>query len=242
MKHKIMDCRAMRLSALLNIQKGVTSLIGSGGKTTMLHVLAAELSEQGTVILTTSTHIRPSDVFPCLVSPTAEEVKAALSRESAVCIGSFTPEGKFTASDLPFKTLAELADYVLVEADGSKRLPLKAHAGYEPVIPANSKKTVCLVGASGLGRPICEVVHRPEIFCRISESSPEQPASPEAVARVLNYETLADLCFINQCELPDALTQAEALAALLDLPTFCGSLQNDFEGSAILRQRGDACV
>lgn len=234
-----LDGRTVRLSALLNIPKGVTSLIGSGGKTTMLHVLAAELAEQGTVILTTSAHIRPSDVFPCLVSPTAEEVQAALSQTPAICIGSLTPEGKFAASALPFETLATLADYVLVEADGSKRLPLKAHAAYEPVIPANSAKTVCLVGASGLGKPIREVVHRQEIFCQISGRTPDRPATPEAVARVLHTEALADLCYINQCELPGVRKQAEALAALLDIPAFCGSLQTDTEGSAILRQRGD---
>ena len=35
--------------------KGVTAVIGSGGKATLLRILAEELS--GTVILTTSTHI-----------------------------------------------------------------------------------------------------------------------------------------------------------------------------------------
>lgn len=226
----------MRLSALLNVQKVVTSLIGSGGKTTMLHILAAELSGQGRVILTTTTHIRPSDVYPCLYSPTAEQVRTALSNTPVVCIGSFTPEGKLSACDLSFETLASLADYVLVEADGSKRLPLKAHAGHEPVIPANSGKTVCLVGAGGLGKPIREAVHRPEIFCAVSGTAEEDTAAPEAVARVLNKEALADLYFINQCELPDSREKARALAALLERPAFCGSLQRDFEGSAILNR------
>lgn len=233
----------MRLSKLLQIQRGVTSLTGSGGKTTMLHVLAAELSAQGTVIVTTSTHIRPSALLPCMVSPTAEQVRAALARTPAVCIGSRTPEGKFSASALSFPSLAALADYVLVEADGSRRLPLKAHAPWEPVIPENSGKTVCLVGASGLGRPILDAVHRPEIFCALSGAAPDQPALPETVARVLELEALADLYYVNQCELPGARAKAEALAALLSKPVFCGSLRQDYEGSAILRQGGmDPCT
>ena len=232
--------KAAKLSELLRIQRGVTSLIGSGGKTTMLHVLAAELSARGSVILTTSTHIRPSELFPCLFSPTAEAIRAALAKTPVVCVGSLTPEGKFTACALSFETLAGLADYVLVEADGSKRLPLKAHADYEPVIPENSGKTVCLVGASGLGRPIREVVHRPEIFCSLSETAPEQPATPKAVACVLNREALADEYYVNQYELPDARKQADSLAALLKRPTFCGSLQTDYEGSGLLTRKGDA--
>ena len=218
----------MKLSELLQIEPGVTSLIGSGGKTTLLHLLAEELSGQGTVLLTTSTHIRPSERFPCLLSPTEEALRRALEQTSAICVGKRTEEGKLCACELPFETLAALADFVLVEADGSRGLPLKAHAAYEPVIPGNSRKTICVVGAGGLDRPIREVVHRPEIFCRLSGREPEQPAAAEAVAQVLNREALAECYYLNQCELPGVREQAEALAALLDRPAVLGSLQRDF--------------
>ena len=123
-----------------------------------------------------------------------------------------------------FETLETLADYVLVEADGSKRLPLKAHASHEPVIPANSRKTVCVIGASGLGNPIREVVHRPELFCAVTGISPEDAATPELVASMLNHEALADLYYINQCDIPSAAVLAEQLAGLLLGPTILGSL------------------
>lgn len=215
----------MRLWEQLGIEKGVTAVIGSGGKTTMLHVLARELCQKGTVILTTSTHIRPSEEFPCLVSPAEAEVRIALQAAPAICIGSRTGEGKFTACDLSFETLAGLADYVLVEADGSKWLPLKAHAPHEPVIPANAGKTVCVVGACGLGRPIREAVHRPELFCAMTGASPEEAATPERVARVLNREALADMFYVNQCDLPEAALLGAQLAALLERPAICGSLR-----------------
>ena len=217
----------MQLFQTLGIEKGVTALIGSGGKTTMLHLLAAELRGQGTVLLTTSTHIRPSAVFPCLFSPTEDEVRAALRRSPVLCLGSPAPEGKLAACAVPFAALEALADYVLVEADGSRGLPLKAHAAHEPVIPENCRKTVCLVGAAGLGKPIREAVHRPELFCAVSGASPDGTASPEAVARVLNREALSDLYFINQCDVPEAAAQAEVLAALLERPAVCGSLRRD---------------
>ena len=47
----------MKISQLLKIQKGITALIGGGGKTTLMYRLAQELSEVGTVIVSTSTKI-----------------------------------------------------------------------------------------------------------------------------------------------------------------------------------------
>ena len=143
--------------------KGVTAVIGSGGKTTLLRILAEELS--GTVILTTSTHILPFAGIPMLVTDDIEQVRRALALHRVICMGTPAAEGKLTAPALPFSVLADAADYVIVEADGSKRLPLKAHALHEPVIPENTRKTVCVVGASGFGKPVEQTVHRPELFC-----------------------------------------------------------------------------
>ena len=77
-------------------------------------------------------------------------------------------------------------DYVLAEADGSKRLPLKAHAAWEPVIPAATANVVWVVGASGLGKRVAEVVHRPKLFCERCGCEPTDAATPERVAMVLN--------------------------------------------------------
>ena len=48
----------MEIAPLLNIVRGVTAIIGSGGKTTLLYTLAEELKEKGSVIICTTTHIR----------------------------------------------------------------------------------------------------------------------------------------------------------------------------------------
>ncbi len=120
--------------------------------------------------------------------------------------------------------LAALADHVLVEADGSRRLPLKAHAPWEPVIPACSARTVLVLGASGLGRPVREAVHRPERFCELAGCAPDDPATPELVARVANAEALADVALVNQADVaPDA---SRELAGLLDVPAVCASLRD----------------
>ena len=135
----------MQLYERLGVPCGVTAVIGSGGKTTLLSALSRELP--GTVILTTTTHILPFEGVPLLTAPTEDEVRAALARSRVLCLGTPAPESKLTAPSLPFSLLEQLADYVLVEADGSRRLPLKAHAPHEPVIPKEAGCVLCVVGA-----------------------------------------------------------------------------------------------
>ena len=47
----------MQIAPLLHVGRGVTAIIGGGGKTTLMETLAGELSKKGKVIITTTTHI-----------------------------------------------------------------------------------------------------------------------------------------------------------------------------------------
>lgn len=218
----------MGLAGLLRVGRGVTSVIGSGGKTSLLAALARELP--GTVALTTTTHVRPFAGVTTLDGSDAGAVAATLERERVVCVGSPVGEkdrdaGKLTAGELPPAELAQLADYVLVEADGSRALPLKAHAPWEPVVPAGSAQTILVVGASGLGRPVREVAHRPERFCELAGCTPGDAATPELVARVIAAEGLATRVLVNQADTDELLACARELARRLDVPVVAGSLR-----------------
>ena len=204
----------MDISALLGVERGVTALIGGGGKTTLMYTLAEELRRRGTVIVTTSTHIQKPEQCPVLTA--ADNVAAALAKHGAVCVAGETAEGKLCAPALSFEVLAALADFVLVEADGSRRLPLKAHAPHEPVIPPNARRTVYVVGADGFGRPIRQVCHRPERYaalCGAAEDDVVTPALEAAVLHAEGYDT--GWVFINKVETAEDWRNAEALAALL---------------------------
>lgn len=214
----------MELSRLLAVERGITALIGSGGKTTAMYLLAEELSRRGTVICTTSTHILVPSHLHTLVDPTPEDLSSALVENSVVCTGSAAAEGKLTAPTLSWAILATLADYVLVEADGAHRLPCKAHLPHEPVIPPETTQTILLAGASGLEKPIQEAAHRPEVFCRLSGRKPGDPITPAALAAVIKAEALGDKVLVNQADGPEEMTQAKMLADLLPVPVFAGSL------------------
>ena len=131
--------------------------------------------------------------IPLLVTDDIEQVRRALALHRVICMGTPAAEGKLTAPALPFSVLADAADYVIVEADGSKRLPLKAHASHEPVIPENTRKTVCVVGASGFGKPV-------ELFCARTGAHMSGIVTPELAALGIIAEHLADIVVLNQAE------------------------------------------
>lgn len=216
----------MDISALLGVEKGVTALIGGGGKTTLMYTLAEELHRRGTVIVTTSTHIQRPAQYPVLTAADAATVAAALAEHGAVCVAGETAEGKLCAPPLSFDALAALADFVLVEADGAKRLPLKAHAPHEPVIPANTRRIIYVVGADGFGRPIRQVCHRPERYAALCGAAEDDIVTPALEAKVLHAEGYdTGWVYINKVETPKDWRNAEALAALLPGKVVAGSLR-----------------
>lgn len=205
----------MEFCEALKIPKGVTAITGSGGKTTLLHTLADGLP--GRIILCTTTRMFPSDTYKTLYDPAADTLRRDWAR--VVCIGSPAENGKIgPCASLSIRELARLADYVLVEADGAKRLPLKAHAGWEPAVPAEARRVVCVVGASGFGQRVEKAVHRPELW------KPRDTA-PASVAAMLRLEGGWDAVFVNQCDTPERVAQAGQLAAALDGEALIGSLQ-----------------
>lgn len=200
----------MLVSQALHIPCGVISVIGSGGKTTLLSVLARELP--GPVILCTTTHMFPFPEYALIPGDDASKVRDALFCHRVVCLGQPNVDGKLTAPALPFSQLRELASWVLVEADGSKHLPLKAHAPYEPVIPPESEHTVLVVGGSGFGAPIAQAVHRAEQFCALTGAKPEETVTPELAAQAIVQEGLAVQVFLNQVESQADWVKAERFA------------------------------
>ncbi len=174
----------------------MVAVAGSGGKSTLLRLLARELAGAGhPVILTTTTHIHPpragrvSDIW--LLGrqvPRPQEVAERLVPGGILAVaGGHTLQGKLRGIDsAQAQALAREGTWVLVEADGSARLPLKAWAPWEPALPGGHYHLVVLAGVRGLGQPLDEQwVHRPERFARAAGLEMGRPVTPQALARVL---------------------------------------------------------
>ena len=63
-------------------------------------------------------------------------------------------------------------DNVVVEADGSRRLPFKAPAEFEPVIPSSSTLVISTIGADSLDQVISDCCHRPNLVADLAECMP----------------------------------------------------------------------
>lgn len=215
----------MELARHLKIQPGVTALIGGGGKTTLLYALGAELSKTARVILCTTTHIRPPTHIPVLLGADAGALSKILNDYPLVCVGETSSEGKLGAPLLTMSALMKAADYILVEADGSRGKPVKAHAAHEPVIPPGANQTILVIGASGLGKPIFEVVHRPLIYCEALGVTENDLVTPEREAAFVRTEALHDRVLLNQMETPEETALCRELAAKLGCPVCAGALE-----------------
>ena len=140
----------------------IIAIVGSGGKTTLLKKLAAGYRAEGkTVFITTTTHMFIEE--DTLLTDDADRILRKLKETGCVIAG--IPEGeKIRAlSKETFETVSACADVTLVEADGSKHLPLKYPNELEPVIPDNTDRIIVVWGPHGLGQSVGSACHRPEL-------------------------------------------------------------------------------
>ncbi len=176
----------------LDVGKGdVVSLVGAGGKTTVLYALSMELRRRGlSVVATSTTHMQmpvTSSTTPPLVVVDEEEnwlttVKARIAKYGSVTvIENRVRNDKLKGVDpVMIDPLRSLADCVVIEADGARGRSLKAPADHEPAVPDETTLCVVLVGLDVLGQPLDdEHVHRAEIVRRLARAS--------AGARVTNH-------------------------------------------------------
>ncbi len=140
-------------------EHAVISVVGAGGKTSLIFSWARELAASGkNVVITTTTHMyRPDrmeeDGIRMVVSDDPERPDKVKAPPAEVLDG-----------------LRDTADVVLIEADGSRRMPLKWPADREPVIPDYTDFTVCVAGLSALGRKTSDAIYNadglPEVLKR----------------------------------------------------------------------------
>jgi probable selenium-dependent hydroxylase accessory protein YqeC len=167
------------IEALNLKERELISLVGAGGKTTLMFALAKELQALGSRVVTTTT----TKIF----FPTAEESPSVLLGDAGLfpaMASQLAEKGHVTwaAKHLPGNKLAGvslqdisalwssgLTNYLIVEADGSARRPLKAPNEREPVVPSDTTLFITVAGLTALGKPLNETrAFRPEIISRLT--------------------------------------------------------------------------
>lgn len=162
----------------------VIAFVGSGGKTTLLHEMAAFHRSQGRkVFVTTTTHmaIEPDT----LLSDDADSIIAVLEETGYVMAGTADGPKLKSLSYETYMKVCEHADVVLVEADGSKRLPFKYPNAAEPVIYENMDTIIIVCGLHAIGKPASEVTHRWELAKEVLQIADDTPIEASHICTLL---------------------------------------------------------
>ncbi len=187
----------MQLYRALGIGVGdVVAFVGAGGKSSAILRVASELKEAGTKVLaapTTKMLIEEAEgVGPLVTAESGDglppRIAKTLAEAGAASVGgamvSEDRVGGVEPSLIP--ALAPKDGVTLVEADGSRRRPLKGTAEHEPVLPEGVTLVVAVGGLRALGQPVDgEHVHRPEIFSALTGVGPGHTITTVAFARAL---------------------------------------------------------
>lgn len=161
-------------------KKNCITFVGAGGKTTNMFQLATELKHKGfCVIVTTTTKIYnpgKGQYDGIFLTRRKEELNASI-RELArpgiyIVAQGITEENKLLGIRPEWVGLildCTGIDYVLVEGDGSRGLPIKAPASFEPVIPADTSHVVGVLGLDCIGQAASlKTVHRLSEFSKVT--------------------------------------------------------------------------
>ncbi|MBQ3663751.1 MAG: putative selenium-dependent hydroxylase accessory protein YqeC [Clostridia bacterium] len=168
-----------RITDCIFPEKGVVSFVGGGGKTSLLFRFAEELHARGNrVIVSTSTHMFRPDHVPVLDDFDVEALHVLLDEGQIVCVGKPAANGKITLPDTDFALICGCCDYLLIEADGAKRMPLKIPASHEPVIPKCTGHVIAVMGLDACGRKAEESLFRYELAEEILSIGPKDRIVP----------------------------------------------------------------
>ena len=175
--------RSLRLGT-----RELISLVGGGGKSTLLFQIAR--SAPGSTIATTTTKMgeRQSGGFSIIEGPDFCGLLER-SRNEPVFVRQSVKNGKSlgVSSDQCDRWYADtsLCDYLVVEADGARHRPFKAPANFEPVVPSSTTVLLSVIGADALGRVIADQCHRPLRVAAVAGCSPYERLTPRRAAAVL---------------------------------------------------------
>lgn len=230
--------------SLESVPHSVISLVGAGGKTSTMFRLAEECRARGRkVIVTTSTHIFCPDSYPVAFIKRAEDLENRTGNgismpDILVVAGSKNEENKKLAGlSLPeIGRLRSYCDVLLIEADGSRQLPLKLPAEHEPALIEETEAVIGCAGLSAIGKRWKDACFRWEragqVLGETEEDFREKKILPRDVAVILKDENgtrkhVGERCYrilLNQMDGEKQKADAEEILQLIEKESGNGEL------------------
>jgi len=210
------------------------SLVGAGGKTTLMFRLARELLLNGKKVVTTTTTkiLEPASVeSPFLfVDPDEEELKQFVGRHldqyghltvARERIGSGKLKG-ISSNLVDDLWRSYRMDYMIVEADGAGGLPVKAPREGEPVIPFSTTLVVAILGVDGVGAELNDKnVFQAERVSKMTGIEMGTKMTDEAMVVLMTHpeglfkgapSSSRVVAFLNKVDVPNGMMKARGVA------------------------------
>ncbi|MCJ7691300.1 MAG: selenium cofactor biosynthesis protein YqeC [Clostridiaceae bacterium] len=240
----------MKLSNYLGLKKSdIISIVGAGGKTTMMFKIAEELRGLNKVLVSTTTkiYVPLEDRYDFMCTDSEMLQRYIHMKENGIYILGSGVNCENKILGLYEEDLDELApyfDYILIEADGAKKKHLKGWSELEPVIYRKTTKTVGILDIQALGMIISEVnVHRSKLFCELTGAKHGETVQLEHLLKIiinplgLFKAALGEkILYINKVESANDLILAKSLLNEINLKderlidkVVIGSLKTDMK-------------
>ena len=234
MKKTLLEALAINAEKISTI-----AVVGGGGKTSLIFRLMESFVSIGKkVIVTTTTHMAYEPERPFVEDGDIDGVWKDLQRYHYTVAASLdrATEKIGCLSEEKLEELRGLADVLLIEADGAKRLPLKVPGEREPVIPEFAEMVIGVVGVDALGEPIQKTCHRPEKVADFLGKGMEEVVTEDDIVKIaVSAEALRkcvdgrEYCvLLNKADIRGKAEAAERIAGKLEeqgVHAVWGSLQ-----------------
>jgi probable selenium-dependent hydroxylase accessory protein YqeC len=211
----------------------VISLVGAGGKTTLMFRLAKELFLNGKKVVTTTTtkilEPTPGETNFLFIDPDEEKIKdfvwrhldqyhhitVALERLGSGKLKGVSPNlvnGLWSSHGI---------DTIIIEADGAAGRPVKAPRENEPVIPTSTTLVVAILGVDGMERELNEEnVFQTERISKITGIPIRERLTDEAMAILMTHpegifkgapSSSRVIAFLNKVDSPNGVVKAKSI-------------------------------
>lgn len=195
------------------------SIIGAGGKTTLLYTLGEIFSKHKRTFLTTTTHMMlPTHLRKDQILLEANIQTIINCSTSLLYYASPYNYPKVKGPSISFiKQTLTYCDYLCIEADGARHHDIKFAKEDEPVIPTFCDCVIQVIGIRALGKPIKECLHRYELAIQAFSWKEDEILDIEKIIQLIKHNFSHTSCkrkivIINQV---DTLSYEVSLKKLL---------------------------
>lgn len=216
----------------------VVSIVGAGGKTSLMYHLAQEAKKQGkTCLVTTTTRLN----IPTQEQYDQLDLSGDLFNAEKPQVPGVYVAGKDTSKPGKMRGpggqllshCRKFYDYTLIEADGSARKPLKGWKETEPVVADFTSHTIGVIDIQTVGREVSStLVHRLQLFTNLTGAQPGELVTVEHLVKLINHRrglfakgVGQNMVFINKVESQLDLDNGHQLRdSLSSLPVILASV------------------